>query len=42
MRLSWALVHSKHQDDVNRGISMIEGQNLVLFALCITRTCLVN
>jgi fission 1 protein len=24
MRLSWALVHSKHQDDVNRGISMIE------------------
>lgn len=25
MRLSWALVHSEHQDDVNRGISMIEG-----------------
>ncbi|XP_072961802.1 mitochondrial fission 1 protein A-like [Typha angustifolia] len=24
MRLSWALVHSKHSDDVNRGIGMLE------------------
>uniref|UniRef100_A0A452Z043 Uncharacterized protein n=1 Tax=Aegilops tauschii subsp. strangulata TaxID=200361 RepID=A0A452Z043_AEGTS len=24
MRLSWALVHSKQTDDVNRGIGMIE------------------
>jgi hypothetical protein len=25
MRLSWALVHSKNQEDVNRGIGMLEG-----------------
>jgi mitochondrial fission 1 protein len=25
MRLSWALVHSKDQADVNRGIAMLEG-----------------
>ncbi|WOK93551.1 mitochondrial fission 1 protein A [Canna indica] len=24
MRLSWALVHSKHPEDVNRGIAMLE------------------
>ncbi|RRT86167.1 hypothetical protein BHE74_00002287 [Ensete ventricosum] len=25
MRLSWALVHSRHPEDVNRGIGMLEG-----------------
>lgn len=25
MRLSWALVHSRHPEDVNRGIAMLEG-----------------
>jgi fission 1 protein len=32
MRLSWALVHSRQTDDVNRGIGMIEGQISYLFA----------
>jgi hypothetical protein len=31
MRLSWALVHSRQTDDVNRGISMLEGSYLVFF-----------
>lgn len=26
MRLSWALVHSRHQEDVQRGIAMLEGE----------------
>lgn len=26
MRLSWALVHSHQQDDVQRGIDMLEGK----------------
>lgn len=26
MRLSWALVHSKRPEDVQRGIAMLEGQ----------------
>jgi len=25
LRLSWALVHSKHPQDVHRGIAMLEG-----------------
>ena len=25
MRLSWALVHSRRQEDVQRGIAMLEG-----------------
>lgn len=25
MRLSWALVHSRQSEDVNRGIGMLEG-----------------
>jgi fission 1 protein len=25
MRLSWALVHSRHPSDVQRGIAMLEG-----------------
>ena len=32
MRLSWALVHSRQTDDVNRGISMLEGLYLFFFA----------
>uniref|UniRef100_M1AEE7 Protein kinase n=1 Tax=Solanum tuberosum TaxID=4113 RepID=M1AEE7_SOLTU len=27
MRLSWALVHSKQPEDVQRGIAMLEGEN---------------
>ena len=27
MRLSWALVHSRQPEDVQRGIAMLEGQN---------------
>ncbi|KAL5212666.1 hypothetical protein ABZP36_023513 [Zizania latifolia] len=27
MRLSWALVHSKNQDDVNLGLGMLEGHD---------------
>lgn len=26
MRLSWALVHSRQSDDVNRGLGMLEGE----------------
>lgn len=26
MRLSWALVHSRHSEDVQRGIAMLEGE----------------
>ena len=25
MRLSWALVHSRHEEDVQRGIAMLQG-----------------
>jgi hypothetical protein len=32
MRLSWALVHSRQTEDVNRGIGMIEGRINFLFA----------
>lgn len=31
LRLSWALVHSKHPQDVHRGIAMLEGLSLLLF-----------
>jgi len=30
LRLSWALVHSKHPQDVHRGIAMLEGLSLSL------------
>lgn len=38
MRLSWALVHSRQTDDVNRGISMLEGSYLV-FCAQLALTC---
>lgn len=28
MRLSWALVHSRQAEDIQRGIAMLEGFNL--------------
>ena len=28
MRLSWALVHSRQSEDINRGIAMLEGKSL--------------
>lgn len=28
MRLSWALVHSKRPEDVQRGIAMLEGEQI--------------
>lgn len=28
MRLSWALVHSRRPEDVQRGIAMLEGEKL--------------
>ncbi|KAJ8534219.1 hypothetical protein K7X08_007543 [Anisodus acutangulus] len=31
MRLSWALVHSKQPDDVQRGIAMLEGEICQIF-----------
>lgn len=30
MRLSWALVHSKQPEDVQRGIAMLEGIIIIL------------
>jgi fission 1 protein len=33
MRLSWALVHSKQPEDVQRGIAMLEGERLKLCSL---------
>lgn len=30
MRLSWALVHSRQPEDVNRGIGMLEGDISIL------------
>jgi hypothetical protein len=30
MRLSWALVHSRQPEDVNRGIGMLEGDIHIL------------
>lgn len=27
MRLSWALVHSRQSEDINRGIAMLEGNS---------------
>ena len=27
MRLSWALVHSRQSEDINRGIAMLEGKS---------------
>lgn len=29
MRLSWALVHSRQPEDVQRGIAMLEGEKLI-------------
>ena len=31
MRLSWALVHSRQSEDINRGIAMLEGKSLEIF-----------
>lgn len=31
MRLSWALVHSRQPEDVNRGIGMLEGGASILY-----------
>lgn len=31
LRLSWALVHSKRSEDVQRGIAMLEGKHLYMF-----------
>jgi fission 1 protein len=35
MRLSWALVHSKQPEDVQRGIAMLEGKRQKLSVIFI-------
>lgn len=39
MRLSWALIHSKDQADVNRGIAMVEGVLLSVVLLLFVMLC---
>jgi hypothetical protein len=37
MRLSWALVHSRQPEDVNRGIGMLQGNDVLSVAcFCVT------
>lgn len=35
MRLSWALVHSKRPEDVQRGIAMLEGILWISMCMCV-------